>query len=282
MEVGHLTTQDVVEEGNTQAIELWRTERYDDACQVLRDLLASSPNLDGDALLRTRNNLAMCERGRGNYEEARRIHLESSALAEATTDLKLCGKFHHGLAVSLQYLGELDLAMLEFTAALVWYERAGEEHLREDVENNIAVLLLQADHVDDAVAHLVRALCIRPEPALLAQVEETLSQYCLAKGETAHALAAAAKSVTRLLELNEPRLLTKSASTLGRALAAWEHERETERIIAVLEECEWNITHAAQQLGMGSRQALQNHLRRHFPAINDERIRRNNIIASQE
>lgn len=273
---------DAVAAVNEEAIEMWSAGRSAEGCRLLRDFLDGGPRLKPDEELYTKVTLALCERGLLRYRESRETLMGVARLAEETRDLVLRGKFHNGLALCHQNLGDRDAARLEFTAASVYYEGAGEPRMRADVENNLAVLEQEAGNLEEAALHLERAFRSYPNASTLAQWQDTEARIALAAGQSRPALAASLRSVRRLLaDKDKGRLLVQYAGTLMAACQLLIHEEEASRIRSVLELHDWNITRAAAALGFSKRQGLQQHLRLHFPELNAERIRRNNRIASR-
>jgi tetratricopeptide (TPR) repeat protein len=264
------------------AVDHWKKCRYDEAFTLLDDFLKAKHVLVPEQELRMRSNLAMYERARGRFAEALHIHLDAYPLARLCRDPSVCGNFYHGLAVTKLYLGDIDGALIEFTGASACYEDAGEGRLRADVENNLAVLHAEAGRVEDALHHLALALGSCPDEAIRAQVDDTRALVELARHNPWGAVQSCVLSLCRLFNLDEPRLVTKSARTLVRAAREWGEADEAERIHDALRESGWNVTRAARRLGFNSRQALQNHLRRNFPAINEERRRRGTTVASRK
>lgn len=281
------TIADAVETANTLAVEQWSRGEYDEGCRTLRKLLAKARGVAPDGQLRTSVNLSLCERARGRNRAALKALLKVAHLAErrpglTPAQLTLRGKFHNGLALCYQYLGDMDRARLEFTAASVYYEDAGEAQLRADVENNLSFLEQQAGNREQAVEHLKRAYEACPRPDALAVWQDTEARLALDEGDTLRALSISLRAGLDILKAGPEaqHLLDDNAPTIVTAVQRYMHEREAARILAALESTNWYIRGAAQLLGM-SRQALQNHVKRHFPDINRERLRRNTTVASR-
>ena len=263
---------------NAEAVRLWGACRYEEAARLLEDFLAAGRRLTAVEQLRTRNNLAMFARARGDFEGAARIHAEAEPFADACRDPLVRGKFHNGRALTHMNLGRPDEAIIEFTAASVYHEQAGEWALKREVENNLAVLHAEAGRVGEALEHVALALRSGPaDEAARAQMEDTRALVALAAGDARAALDFSNSSVRRLLALDEPRLLAASVKTSVRAGGAYLRIEEEKSIRAVLTSCGWSLTRAYPLLGFNSRQALQHHLRRHFARLYAER--RNRSVA---
>jgi tetratricopeptide (TPR) repeat protein len=260
---------------NAEALEHWRRRRSEEASALLDAHLAAGHALTAAEQLRTRNNLAMFARERGDYAEALRVHDEAEGFADACrgTDPLLAGRFHKGRANTHQALGDPDAAIIEFTAASYYYEAAGAWRLKADVENDLAVLHAEAGRIEEALEHLAVALgSLPPDEEALATYEDTRALIALAEGSAERAIDFSYSSVTRLRRLGDDRLLVRSVKTSVRAGRAFLLEQEERRIRETLEACKWNLTRAARCLNFNSLQAFKNHLRRKFPRLDAERL----------
>jgi tetratricopeptide (TPR) repeat protein len=266
---------------NAEALKLWDECHFEEAAAHLEAFLEAAHDLTPVEQLRTRNNRAMFARARRDFREALRIHNEAEPFADACADPLVRGKFHNGRALTRQNLGDRDEAIIEFTAASIYYQEAREHGLVADVENNLAVLHAEAGRPAEAMEHLAVALgSCPPGEAGLAQYEDTRALIALAAGDARAALEFSNSSVGRLLPLGDNRLIVESVRTSVRAGRAFLHDQEEAHVRETLGACRWNLTRAAHRLGFNSRQALENHLRRNFPALDEER--RNRSVASRE
>lgn len=274
---------------NTEADRLFKACRPDEAVARLSTFLAEyRDRLPPCELLRVGANLAAFERGRGDYRRALRIHREAAALADAchATDPDRCGMFYNGLGLTwLALLGEDpeadDRAIESFTAASFYYSAAGEHRKFAFAENNLAVVHAEAGRVEQAMEHAVNALGSCPtDEVVRGQVDDTLALIALAAGDAARALDFAHASVERLRGVGQLNILIKSVQTSVRAGRAYLRELEERRIREVFDACGWSLTRAFPLLAFNSRQALELHLKRHFPRLYEER--RNRSVASPD
>ena len=277
MEKTHATLTD---QANADALALRKACRFEEAAARLLAFLDAGHPLTAVEQLRTRNNLAMLARDRGLYRAALSIHSEAEPYADACRDPLVRGKFHNGRALTHQKLGDPDAAILEFTAAAYHHEKAGAHRERADIENNLAVILVEAGRVAEAMEHLALALGSCADEAVRAQYEDTRALIALAAGDGRTALEFSYASVERLRRVGDAPLLAQSARTLVRAGRAYLRELEERRVRETLEACEWSLTRAYPCLGFNSRQALENHLKRNFPRLDEER--RNKSVASPD
>ena len=102
--------------------------------------------------------MALFARASGRFDEALRIHRDSVHLLNDCGDDEVRGKYFEGLAITYQYLGDHNAALVEFAGASYYYEVAGKDRLSADMENNLAVLRVEMGQVDEALAHMDRAL----------------------------------------------------------------------------------------------------------------------------
>jgi tetratricopeptide (TPR) repeat protein len=266
---------------NDAALALRRAGRHDEAADLLRARLSLSPRLVGDDYLRLRVTLCVIERERGRVSEALKLHLKDARRADRCEDFCLRGKYHMGLARTYRIIGDAESherAFIEYAAASYFYERAGERRLYADVENNLAFLVAQTGHFSEAREHLRRAIAACPDDARLrAIVADTSAQIARLEGDLRSALRDAASSLLYALDASagdDPREV--AVETLGEAIDAWRRAQREARLRDVLLSCDWRLREAATRLGYLSRQALANHLRRHFPQLDAERRAKGN------
>jgi tetratricopeptide (TPR) repeat protein len=263
------------------AVALWKDCRHAEAVASLRAYLAAGPDLTAVERQRLLSNVGMIERARGRLDESLEAYLEAARLDAVSRDPLVNGKCYNGLAATRLALGDGDGAIEGFTAASVYYEQAGAWDLKRDVENNLAVLHAEAGRPAEAMEHVARALGSGPlSDKVRAQIEDTRALVALAAGDARAALDLSNSSVSRLLRLDEPRLLAASVRTSVRAGGAFLRIEEEASLRAVLADCGWSLTRAAGVLGFNSREALTQHLKRHFPRLVEER--RNRSVTSSD
>jgi tetratricopeptide (TPR) repeat protein len=282
----HTTTAEVVAE----AEELRRARLYEAAIDLLNKYRARTEPLPSEDALWVSNNVAVNQRRRGRYDEALREHMGVAALADdESIDPRRLAQYHNGYGITLDVLGGesrdaelLDRALVEYAAALYYYEEAGQHRLAANTENNIALVMAKLGRFEEALGHLARARVSCPaDEAVRAQVEDTHALIAIEAGDRERAARFAIASVLRLLDLDEPDYLSKSMETLERAAAFWGRADKVARIRAVLESVNWNVTRAASILGY-NRMAFKNHLRRHFPEVDKERRNKSVSVKKDE
>ncbi|MDT5269052.1 MAG: hypothetical protein QOH49_1238 [Acidobacteriota bacterium] len=137
----------------------------------------------------------------------------------------LRGSFHNHLALVLRNLGSVegraeyfDRAIVEYTAAIYYYEQAGHERYLATNENNLALLLYKLDRYADAHEHLDRAQVILTrlkDHGMLAQVDETRARVLLAERRYRDAERVLAGAVKTFEQGDESALLADALTLQG-------------------------------------------------------------------
>jgi tetratricopeptide (TPR) repeat protein len=159
----------------------WRLGSHDEARVVMRE--AFEPLGDEDAELRAKIliRLTLVEVWENRYYEALRILEEAAPVFESTNDATK-GRWHGQRGTVFLWLASkgrpeyADRAIIEFTAAIYHYERAGHERYCALNMNNLAFVLYRIGRYADAHEQLDRAQAIftrLKDPGNLAQVDET-------------------------------------------------------------------------------------------------------------
>jgi tetratricopeptide (TPR) repeat protein len=258
------------------AVELYNRGRYDDSARHCQNALSDRGTLSFVAVVEWSMLLSMNLRKQGQDAEALSVQLKVSPLVESLGDgvkdeVFLKGKFHNGLAITFRRLGQPDRAFQEYTAASVYHELAGEWKSRAEVENNIAYLLIEMGHPDEAHEHLEKAMRGADDSVTIGQIEDMKARALFASYDTRAALTLAATSVLRLLGTDNETALDNSVATLAMITTHWPLMREAERIKKALTESGGHIESAAKLLGYKNRQTLENKIKRHFPFLEDFR-----------
>lgn len=230
---------------NALAISLSGEGKQDEARSVLQSAIGQSSSEERIALTLT---LAMIERKDGKPRKALSVLRNIAGLVESLDNRTLKGKFYNGLGISHEMLRQTDQALIEYTAASYHHEQAGNLELHAQIENNIAVVLLDAKRPFDAHKHLDRAEKVITDEIGLAQVEETRARAFLAENRISEAFRYAALSAARLALMGEPVLLDESIFAVHNCVELLMPEEK--RIRYALEKSEGHIKRAAQMLGM--------------------------------
>ncbi len=196
---------------------------YQQALERLAD--SNETELRAKIILR----LAVVESYCGRYNEALRLLTDSAKLFEESVSDALKGKFHNDLALTLMFLGKAerrqdytDRAIIEYTAASVYFERAGHTSYFAGAENNLGLLLHIVGRQDEAYEHLNaarRLFADLQDKGRIAQVDETRARVLLAQGKLHGAESAIREAVRVLSKGGEQSLLAEALTTQGRVLS---------------------------------------------------------------
>src|SRR5919199_858007 len=224
----------VAEAQSEMALCYWREGAFGEARVILGDARRRLEAVGDEtkyaelkALLLIRS--AIVERKAQRFEAALEFLRGAGPPAEAGHSDVLKGKLHAELALTLRNLaaGErheeyMDMALVEYAAASLYFEQAGHGRYSARVENNLAYLLLKLGRFAEAHEHLDQAerlfISLRDKGSA-AQVKETRARVYLAEGRRAEAERAARAAVELLRDGNQQALLAEAQTTLGVALA---------------------------------------------------------------
>lgn len=228
----------------------WRQGRFDEARDILREVLDHLADAENELKMVAIIRSAVVERTSKKYYDALSIHTKYAALFEQSTNLALKGKFHNGLAIVLEILGKMenrgdyiDSALIEYTAASVYFEQVGQTRHHALVENNLAMLYQTVGRFAEAHEHLDRArpiLAGLKDNLHVAQVDETRAKVLLGERRYVEAERIVGRAVQVLERGDEQCLLAEALTTHGIALARTGHHARArltlQRAIAVAEQ----------------------------------------------
>jgi len=222
-------TEKVAEAHIDLAICYWREGAFDEARITLQDVLSRVADKDAVQHARALLNSAVVEISTTRFNEALRFLTEAAPLFEASENHAAKGRFHGQLALVLRNLGTvesradyMDRALVEYAAASVHFEQAGNVRYCAGVENNLGFLHLAAFRFGEAHEHLDRArrLFVSLKDELhTAQVDETRARVMLCEKRNAEAEKVARAAVRSLEQGDEQSLLAEALTTHGVALA---------------------------------------------------------------
>jgi tetratricopeptide (TPR) repeat protein len=240
------------EEARTElAYCYWRQGSFDEARDILREVVERLADSAGEVKLVAVIRSAIVERTSGRYHDALRIHTQHAHLFEGEgVRAVLKGKFHNEYAVVSGVIGTsesredlTDNALVEYAAASYYFEQAGHLRYCACAENNLAMLYLTLGRHREAHEHLDRArplLLGLKDEAHVAQVDETRTKVLLAEGRAGEAEKVASAAVRALEKGDEQAILAEALTTHGVALARTGHRvraRQTlQRAAAVAEQ----------------------------------------------
>ena len=263
-----LKLTETVENAKLLAVSLWRSGNYAEARELLEKALADG--VDAAEKIALTINLSQVERAAGRPDVALQVLVEIAPEVERYFDPLLKGKFFVTLGAAWHVLQDTDKAFEAYTASSVWYERAKDYKRKSEVENNIALLMLETGRYEDAHAHLDIAAEKCCEEVVYAQIDESRARVLLAEGKTRQAFESALASVLALKDEDEQRLLLESLETLAAIADAFKKEREREEICLALLNSDGRIKQAARLLGL-KHQTLAWKLEHQYPQLLDLR-----------
>src|SRR6266446_2620555 len=187
----------VAEARGDLALCYWREGSFDEARVSLVDALDCLSENDSDlrALLLIRAGII--EERTQQLHEAMRFYNEAAPLLNQSEDHALKGSFHieYGsvflqLAIQEHREDYMDRALMEYTAASLHFELAGNTRYLARVENNLGHLFFTIGKYDEAHKHLDRArrfFFALSDMSMIAQVDDTRARTLLAEGRVAEA-----------------------------------------------------------------------------------------------
>jgi CheY-like chemotaxis protein len=211
----------------------WRQGAFDEARVLLQEALSKPVQLDNEikalGILRT----AIVEESANRFHDAHIVLKQNASLFEALNNDALQGRFHNEFGfVSRNLFGTeqrneyLDQALIEYTAASFYFERAKLARHQACVENNLGFLYGTIGKFGEAHEHLDRAQAIFTtlrDLVHLAQVDETRARVMLAEGRVVEAERLVGAAVGVLQSGGEQSLLAEALVTQGTAQAKLGH-----------------------------------------------------------
>lgn len=194
----------------------WRAGALDEARLILQEALRKLDADDVETKAKILIRSTLVEVSAGRYHDALKILDDAEPVFNLAPEV-VRGKWHGQRALTLRRMGVaegrsdyLDRAIIEFTAAIISFERVGHERYCGNAENNLAMLLHKLGRYEEAHEHLDKAQRIftrLEDVGNLAQVRETRARIFLAEGKYKKALDAIKSAVGALEKAGEPALL---------------------------------------------------------------------------
>ncbi len=206
----------------------WRLGQFAEARIVLHEALRSLADADFDLKAKILIRRSVIEIWDNRYHEALAVLKEAESVFEPLSD-HVKGRWHGQMALVLDKLATAersaersDRAIIEYTAAIFHYERAGHDRHCATNLNNLAMLLFKLGRYAQAHEHLERARVIYArlqDPGTLAQVDETRARVLVAEKRYREACRVLAGVLRVLEEGGEAALLADALTVQGVALA---------------------------------------------------------------
>lgn len=168
----------------------WWLGAHAEARVIMKEALKPLTAADMELKAKIHIRRTLVEIWGNRYYDALNILKEAEPVFESASD-QLKGRWHGQKALVLRRLATAeggpdyaDRAVIEFTAAIYHYERAGHERYCAINLNNLAMLLYKLGRYRDAHEHLDRAQLILTklrDSGILAQVDETRARVLVAE-----------------------------------------------------------------------------------------------------
>lgn len=213
----------IAEAQSDLALCYWREGAMDEARVWFREALSKAA--DPANMLRILARSTTVEYSSNRFGEALAILDQAAPLLDQVHDDAAHGCYHMQRAAVLQKMegaDNLDLALIENTAASVHFEKANHQRYFARVENNIGHIFLQLRRYDEALDHLERArrtFIELKDVGTAAIVNDTRARVFLAQQRYVEAEKIAFLSASAFEAGDEQSLLAEALETQGVALA---------------------------------------------------------------
>jgi len=206
----------------------WREGRFDDARVYLQEALARAIDLDPETRALGILRSGIVEQSTKRLHDALNLYVDNFALFDQLETDALKGKFHHEFAIILRDLGGterqdyIDRALIEFSAASVYFDQAKLARHQACVENNLGMLYGAIGRFADAHEHLDRAQALFTrlnDRVHNAQVDESRARVMIAEGDFVKAERLVGSALRILEDGDEQALLAETLTTQGVVLA---------------------------------------------------------------
>ncbi len=213
----------IAEAQSDLALCYWREGAMDEARVWFREAVSKAADPANKHRILARSTTA--EYSSNHFGEALAILDQAAPLLDQVDDDQAHGCYHMQRAAVLEKIEgaeNLDLALIENTAASVHLEKASHWRYFARVENNIGHIFLQLRRHDEALDHLERArrtFIELGDVGSAAQVNETRARVFLAQQRYADAEKVAFLAVSTFEAGGEQSLLAEALECQGIALA---------------------------------------------------------------
>jgi tetratricopeptide (TPR) repeat protein len=202
------------------ALCYWRSGAQDDGRALFQQALETAQT--AETKLRTLTNASTVEFSSGRFLNALALLNDAAAFLEEVKDEASHGCYHSQRGLVLRNLGNVDDALIEYSAASMHFTNAGHVRYLARVENNIGFILLRLGRTTEALPHLHKARAIfvsLKDSGSVAQVNETRARVFLAEKRFAEAERAILNTITVLEQGDDAPLLAQALTTQGSIFA---------------------------------------------------------------
>jgi tetratricopeptide (TPR) repeat protein len=201
------------------ALCYWRAGAQDDGRALFRQALETAQM--AQTKLRILTNASIVEVYSSRYGEALALLNDAAVFLEEVKDEASHGCYHSERGLVLRNLGQVDEALIEYSAASLHFANAGHVRYLGRVENNLGFILLRIGRTTEALPHLDKARAIfvsLKDAGSVAQVNETRARVFLAEKRFAEAEHAILNAITVLEQGDDALVLVEALRTQGSIL----------------------------------------------------------------
>ena len=208
------------------ALCYWRSGAQDNGRALFQQALETAQT--AQTKLRTLTNASTVEISSGRYTDALALLNDAAPFLAQVSDEASHGRYHGQRGLVYKKLGgteNLDHALIEYSAASMYYAKAGHIRYLAVIENNIGFIHMLLGRAAEALTHLDKARAIfvsLKDSRMVAQVNETRARVFLAEKRFAEAERAIFAAVTVLEQGEDASLLAEALATEGSIFAGSE------------------------------------------------------------
>src|SRR5215211_7197376 len=205
------------------ALCYWRLGAQDDGRALFQQALETAQT--PQTKLRTLTNASTVEISCDRYEDALALLNTAAAFLSEVSDDASHGRYHGQRGLVYRGLGgteNLDHALIENSAASMYYAKAGHIRYLAVVENNIGFILQLLERATEALTHLDKARAIfvsLKDSRMVAQVNDTRARVFLAEKRFTEAERAIFAAIATFERGDDSSLLAEALTTEGSIFA---------------------------------------------------------------
>ena len=206
------------------ALCYWRSGAHDEGRALFRHAVDAAEK--PETKLRTLTNASAVEISSGRYDDALTLLNTAAAFLSEVSDDACHGRYHgqRGLVYrGLDGTENLDHALIEYSAASMYYKKAGHIRYLAVIENNIGFILLLLERTTESLAHLDKARTIfisLKDSRMVAQVNDSRARVFLAEKRFVEAERAIFAAIATFEQGEDSSLLAEALMTEGSIFAA--------------------------------------------------------------
>jgi tetratricopeptide (TPR) repeat protein len=234
-------TERVGEAHSDLALCYWRAGAYDEARVTLNDAMSHFGDRDVELKAVTLVRQAIVERSSTRLHDALIICTDAAPLFDDVADPLLAAHFHHIFANVLNQLSSSehrkdykDRALVEYSAASLFFAQAGHFRYQACTYINLGILFFTLNKFSEAHENLDRAqvlLTKLKDNIHLAQVDETRARVLLAEDRIVEAEKTVRAAVQVLEHGGKVLWLVEALTTHGIALARLSHPDQSRAVL---------------------------------------------------